>query len=61
MAGCRRIRRPERRIPSEYRLTMNAFSGFGDHFDRERGPDGGFEAAYVRRKVFCEDDGFRSQ
>ena len=41
-------------------LTMNPFSGLGNHFDRERGPHGGFEAAYVRGKMFCEDDGFRS-
>lgn len=39
---------------------MNTFSGLGDDFDRERRPDGGFEAADVRGKVFCEDDGFRS-
>ena len=43
------------------RLSMNAFSGFGDHLDCERGPDGGFEATHVRGKVFCEDDGFRSE
>ena len=40
---------------------MNAFGGFGDHLDCERGPDGGFEATYVRGKVLCEDDGFRSE
>ena len=40
---------------------MNAFGGLGDHFDCERGPDRGFEAAYVRSKVFCEGDGFRGE
>ena len=42
-------------------LSMNAFSGFGDHFDRERRPDGGFQATYVRGKVLREGDGLRSE
>ncbi len=41
------------------RLSMNAFRGLGDHFDRERGPDGGFEAANVRGQVLCKGNGFR--
>ena len=58
------MRCPERRMPiysGKNRLSMNAFSGFGDHLDCERGPDRGFEAAYVRSKVFCEGDGFRGE
>jgi hypothetical protein len=31
----------------------------GDHFDRERGPDSGFEATNVRSQMLCEGDGFR--
>jgi hypothetical protein len=41
-------------------LSMNPFSGLGNHFDRECGPHSGFEAAYVRGQVFCEGDRFRS-
>jgi hypothetical protein len=64
MGRCRRMRCPNAAHPiysGEYRLPMNAFSSFGDHLDCERGPDGGFEATYVRGKVFCEGDGFRSE
>ena len=42
------------------RLSMNAFSGLGNHFNRERGPHGGLEAAHVRGEVLCEGYGFRS-
>jgi hypothetical protein len=58
------MRCPERRMPiysGKNRLSMNAFGGFGDHFDCERGPHRGFEAADVRGKVLCEGDGFRSE
>ena len=58
------MRCPERRMPiysDKNRLSMNAFGGFGDHFDRERGPHRGFESADVRGKVLCEGDGFRSE
>ena len=43
------------------RLAMNGLGGLGDHFDRERRPDRGFEAADVRSKVLCKGDGFRGQ
>ena len=44
----------------ENRFSINAFSGLRDHLDRMRGPHRGFEAAHVRGKMLCEDDGFRS-
>lgn len=40
---------------------MNAFGGLGYHFDCEGGPDDSFEATYVRGKVLCKSDGFRSE